>query len=96
MESVHWRHRAEDLPISIPALGKHGTHYDRSPQTPSAGALPRLKVLPKMKSGIDQQAGVEFSVTVDRGRVAEMLRELRLAVNDLGLKDRLRVRKDEE
>jgi len=55
-----------------------------------------FKILTKMKSGIDLQAGVHLSVTVDRGRAAEMLRELRLAVNDLGLKDRLRVRRDEE
>ena len=54
-----------------------------------------FKILTKMKSGVDLQAGVDLSVTVDRGRASEMLRELRLAVNDLGLKDRLRVRRDE-
>ena len=55
-----------------------------------------FKILTKMKSGIDLRAGIDLSVTVDRGRAAEMLRELRLAVNDLGLKDRLRVKKDEK
>ena len=55
-----------------------------------------FKILTKMKSGIDLQAGIDLSVTVDRARAAEMMRELRLAVNDLGLKDRLRVRKDDE
>ena len=52
-----------------------------------------FKVLTKMKSGLDLQAGVDLSVTVDRSRAAEMTRELRLAVNDLGLKDRLRVQR---
>jgi len=55
-----------------------------------------FKILTKMKSGHDLQAGIDLSVTVDQSRTAEMLRELRLAVADLGLKDRLRVRKDEE
>ena len=55
-----------------------------------------FKILTKMKSGIDLQARIDLSVTVDRARAAEMIRELRLAVNDLGLKDRLRVRKDDE
>ena len=53
-----------------------------------------IKILTKMNSGIDLQAGVDLSVTVERGRAPEMLRELRLAVNDLGLKDRLRVTKE--
>lgn len=55
-----------------------------------------FKILTKMKSGVDLQASVNLSVTVDGGRAAEMLRELRLAVNDLGLKDRLRVSKGDE
>ena len=55
-----------------------------------------FKVLTKMKSGVDLQAAVDLSVTVDRARAAEMLRELRLAVNDLGLKDRLRVKTNDE
>ena len=55
-----------------------------------------FKILTKMKSGLDLQVGIDLSVTVDRGRAAEMMRELRLAVNDVGLKDRLRVKKDEE
>lgn len=55
-----------------------------------------FKILTKMKSGIDLQAGVDLPVTVDRGRAAEMLRELRLAVNDLGLGDRLRVRRESD
>ena len=54
-----------------------------------------FKILTKMKSGIDLQAGVDLSVTVDRGRAAEMVRELRLAVDDLGLKDRLRVGRED-
>jgi len=55
-----------------------------------------FKILTKMKSGHDLLAGIDLSVTVDQGRAAEMLRELRLAVADLGLRDRLRVRRDEE
>lgn len=54
-----------------------------------------FKVLTKMKSGLDLQAGIDLSVTVDRARAAEMTRELRLAVNDLGLQDRLRVLRDQ-
>ena len=55
-----------------------------------------LKILTKMKSGVDLEARIDLSVTVDRRRATEMMRELRLAVNDLGLKDRLRVRKVDE
>ncbi len=40
------------------------------------------------------EARIDLSVTVDRRRAGLMGRELRRVVDDLGLKDRLRVRRD--
>ena len=83
-----------------------GEEHDESDKTTTlrlVGTVPPeawnrigFKILTKMKSGIDLLAGIDLSVTVDRGMAAEMLRELGLAVNDLGQKDRLRVRRDDE
>ena len=52
------------------------------------------KVLTKMKAGHDLLASIDLSATVDPHQAEEMVRALRLAVNDLGLKDRIRIRKE--
>lgn len=48
-----------------------------------------------MESSHDLQADVDLSVTIDRGRAADTVCEFRWAVNELGPRDGLRVRRED-
>lgn len=48
-----------------------------------------IKLLPKLRSGSDLKIGVDFSVTIDAAVARSMEAELRQALADLGLTDRL-------
>lgn len=48
-----------------------------------------IKLLPKLRSGSDLKIGVDFSVTIDAAVARNMEAELRQALADLGLSDRL-------
>ncbi|MGH7407236.1 MAG: DUF499 domain-containing protein, partial [Candidatus Methylomirabilales bacterium] len=49
------------------------------------------RLLPKLRSGAELKVGVEFSVTLEARMVASLVTELRQALQDLGLEDRIRI-----
>ncbi len=49
------------------------------------------KLLPKLRSGRELKIGVEFSVTVDAGVAASSERDLRQALDDLGISGQVRI-----
>ena len=51
-----------------------------------------FKVLTKMRAGHDLLIKIDVSATIDRSQAEALVRALRLAVSDLGLKDRIRIR----
>ena len=49
------------------------------------------KIIPKLKSGTDLSVGIDFSVKVDGNLVKNMEADLRQIIEDLGLKDKVRI-----
>jgi hypothetical protein len=49
------------------------------------------KILPKLRSGVDLEIGVEFSVTVNAAIAGSLASELRQILQELGLVDRVRI-----
>jgi hypothetical protein len=49
------------------------------------------KILPRLRSGADLKVGVEFSVTVNASGAANLMAELRQALQELGLADAVRI-----
>jgi hypothetical protein len=71
---------------------------DRARTICLAGTIPpevwnRLgtKIIPRLKQDSGLKVGVEFSVTVDGGSTAGLVRELRQIIDDLGLADKIRI-----
>lgn len=71
---------------------------DRTRTIYLAGTIPpevwnRLgtKIIPRLKQGSGLKVGVEFSVTVDGGSAAGLVREFRQIIDDLGLAGKIRI-----
>lgn len=50
-----------------------------------------IRILPKLRSSAELRIGVDFSVTVDGNQVEQLAMELRQALEDLGLRDTVRI-----
>jgi hypothetical protein len=49
------------------------------------------KIIPKLKSGEDLKIGIDFSITLNVDSVKSMASDLRQVLEDLGLKDKIRI-----
>jgi hypothetical protein len=52
-----------------------------------------MRLLPKLRSGEDVRIEVRFGVTIKAGAVAGLEADLKQALQDLGLEDRVQVRR---
>ncbi len=52
------------------------------------------RILPKLRSGVDLRVGVDFSVTLDAHLANSLAAELRQALHDLGLSNKVRIERD--
>ena len=53
------------------------------------------KIIPKLKSGSDLKIGVDFTVTINAESVRNMEFDLRQILEDLGLKDKIKIEQSE-
>ena len=49
------------------------------------------KIIPKLRSASDLNVGIEFSITVDAKSTKSLIKELQLALDDLGLSNRVEI-----
>lgn len=108
MRSLRAKIRNKSETIAKPeVVSTEETDEDKQPDTTPkvrtlrlVGSLPselwnRLgtKLLPKLRSGDDLKIGIEFTVTVKAEIVQSLEADLRQALEDLGIQDRIKIEK---